>query len=334
MRAAGLNYQTRKLELFETPEPASPGDGEVLFRVHEVGICGTDRELASFDIGYPPRGDTRLMLGHEALGQIVASAAPGFRPGDWVVPSIRRDCPARCRSCAGGRRDLCLTGAAPERGIFGLHGYMAQYAVDRASDLFVIPPPLVDVAVLIEPLSVVEKAVATALRLHVGEPRTALALGAGPIGILAAMVLVLRGLDAAVYSLEPPGHPRAGLVREAGLRYLTTLEGERADVLIEATGSSEAAFAGFRALAPLGVYGILGSPNARGEMPFIDLLVNNQVLFGSVNASPEAFEAAITDLAALDRSVLRRMLHRLPFNRIPGTVSHPPGVKAVHVIGE
>ncbi len=334
MRAAGLDYEHRRPCSFTVSEPRPPQPGEVLFRVQEVGICGTDRELAAFQLGFPPAGESMLVLGHEALGQIVETGpgVSGFRAGDWVVPAIRRSCSPQCASCARGRRDLCLSGHAPERGIFGLHGYMTEYALDAASDLVRVPDALVDVAVLIEPLSVVEKAVATALRLHAGEPKRALVLGAGPIGLLAGMVLALRGLDVAVHSLEPAEHPRARLARDAGLRYIAAPEAGWADVILEATGSAEAAFAGFRALAALGVYGILGSPNARGEMPFIDMLVRNQIVFGSVNAGPDALAAAVDDLGRLDGLLLARMIDRTAFDRVAETVIRPSGIKTVHVI--
>lgn len=334
MRAAGLDYEHKRVGSLAIPEPAPPGPGEVLFRVREVGICGTDRELASFAIGFPPEGESVLVLGHEALGEVVetGSEVREFRKGDWIVPSIRRSCSPPCASCAHGRRDLCLTGKALERGIFGLHGYMTEYAVDSAADLVRVPDPLVDVAVLIEPLSVVEKAVAKALRMHAGEPQRALVLGAGPIGLLAAMVLRLRGLEVAVHSIEPPDHPRARLARVAGLRYVERPEAGSADVIIEATGSAEAAFAGFGALAALGVYAILGSPNARGEMPFLDLLVKNQIVFGSVNAGPDALAAAVEDLPSLERAVLARMINRVGFERVAETVSRPSGIKTVHVM--
>lgn len=228
---------------------------------------------------------------------------------------------------------MCLTGKALERGIFGLHGYMTDYAVDSASDLFRVPPDLADVAVLTEPLSVVEKAVERALAIHPGEPRRGLALGAGPIGILTALVLRLRGLDAAVFSREPYDHPRARLVRDAGLRYLTALEPESADIVVEATGSADAAFAGFPVLAPLAVYCILGSPNAHGHVPFIDMLVKNQAVFGSVNAGPQDYERAIQDLGRLERGVAHRMIHRVGFDDFATAILKAgTAAKTVHVL--
>jgi threonine dehydrogenase-like Zn-dependent dehydrogenase len=275
-----------------------------------------------------------MVLGHEAVGQVVETggAAAGIARGDWVVPMIRRACAPLCIACARGRRDLCVTGRAFERGIFGLHGYFCDYAVDSAADLVRVPAGLLDFAVLIEPLSVVEKAVERALRLRELPPETALVLGAGPIGLLAALALQLRGLDVTVRSLEPRDDPRARLIAAAGLRYT---DGEqRADVVIEATGSPQAAVAALNTLPPLGVCAILGSPNTSGEIPYRDMILGNKVIFGSVNASPEAFRQAVDDLGQFDRRVLDGMVRRARFSDFHATVPAPPGgiVKTVHVL--
>jgi len=111
MRSVALDYDTRRLVRRQAPEPGAIGPREALFRVHQAGICGTDRDLARFRYGYPPEGESCLILGHEALGQVVESGseAGGLARGDWVVPMIRRACAPACASCARGRRDLCLT---------------------------------------------------------------------------------------------------------------------------------------------------------------------------------------------------------------------------------
>jgi threonine dehydrogenase-like Zn-dependent dehydrogenase len=217
MRALVLDYAGRRLETREIPEPPPPGPGQALLRVAETGVCGTDRELASFRFGFPPAGEPYLVLGHEALAQVVETGGgvTSLKPGDWVVPMVRRACSPPCASCARGRRDLCVSGGYRERGIFGAHGYFAAFVVDDACDLVRVPAALVDFAVLLEPLSVAEKAAATALRLHAGEPRSALVFGAGAVGLLAALTLQLRGLEVSMYSLEPAGHPRAALASGA-----------------------------------------------------------------------------------------------------------------------
>jgi threonine dehydrogenase-like Zn-dependent dehydrogenase len=331
MRAAVLDYQTHQLEERQLAGPHISSPDEVLFRVHEVGVCGTDRRLAAFKLGYPPEGETYLVPGHEALGEVMeAGPQSGFARGEWVTPVVRRPCEPPCPSCARARRDLCTSGGYKERGIFGLHGYFREYAVDAGSDLVRVPEALVDVAVLIEPLSVVEKAIATALRMHEPGAQTALVLGAGPIGLLSAMALRLRRLDVTLHSLEPPHHPRVRLVEAAGIRYAPAVE--PADIVIEATGSPDAAFAALRRMPPLGVMAVLGSSNASGEMPFLDMIVNNQAVFGSVNASPEAFQQAVEDLGRMDRAVLRGMIRRTAFADFRNTIPapSPDSTKVVH----
>ncbi|MFN3323899.1 MAG: alcohol dehydrogenase catalytic domain-containing protein [Bryobacteraceae bacterium] len=335
MKAVTLDYGERRLAGRDVPEPGLSAPSDVLLRVHEVGVCGTDYKLASFEIGRPPEGECYLVLGHEALGQVeaVGSGVEGLARGDWVVPMVRRACAPPCVSCARGRTDLCLTGGYTERGIVGAHGYFAEYAVDAAAHLVRVPAELVDRAILIEPLSVVEKAIETALRLREPGPRTATVLGAGTIGILAALALQQRGFDVTVSSLEPPDHPRARLIARAGIGYREGLEViAPAGIVLEATGSPKAALAGFGLLGPLGVYGILGAGNLAGEIPLNDIVMQNQVIFGSVNASPAAFEAAIEDLACFDARIVSALIARYGFDDFESTLKPGSGeaAKSVH----
>jgi len=339
MRAVGLDYTNRRLCERTVPAPPSLGEGEVLLRVREVGVCGTDRFLASWELGAPPPGSDFLILGHEALCEVV-DIGPGvtaLRRGDLVVPLVRRPCRPPCASCARGRRDLCLSGRYTERGIVGADGYFAEYAPDRVDDLVRVPPELAGVAVLVEPLSVVEKAVETALRLHEGTPRSALVLGAGTIGMLAALALRERSVEVTVCSLEPNDHPRARWLRQAGFEYTAVPPRRTADIVLEAAGPASAAFTAVRALAPLGVCGILGTAaDAAGDFPFRNLLLGNQRVFGSVNASPEAFRRAVEDLRRFDRRLLERLIRRCRFEDYAQTILGPVEVapKAVHVVAE
>ena len=260
------------------------------------------------------------------------SIHPGLRPGDYVVPSVRRACSAACASCAGGRRDLCLTGEYQERGIVGLHGYCAEWAVDRAEDLFPVPASLVDVAVLVEPMSVVEKAYATALRLHLGQPGRVVSLGAGTVGVLAAWAGLQRGWHVTVVSQEPEDSFRAGLLRKAGVSYRNTLPGMVADVVIEACGSATMASAAITCLKPLGVMILLGARNEVVPLPFLDLIVGNRILAGSVNAAPEDFRRAIATLAATEPAWLRAMIEHRPLSKAVESITSPAhdAIKVVH----
>ena len=336
MKAVGLDYSRRRLCIRDVAEPEPRAD-QVLLEVVEVGVCGTDRELAHFHLGYPPEGEEFLTLGHEALARVAAagSKVQGFQRGDWVAPAVRRSCRPACVSCARGRRDLCVSGNWHDRGVTGEHGYFTRYAVDSPEDLVLVPPSLADRAVLMEPLSVVEKAAATALRLHEPGARKALVLGAGPIGILSALVFQKRGLEVTIASLEEEAAPRVRLIRRAGVGYRQgTGQLEQADIVVEATGSSQVAAAGLGFLAPLGVYALIGGSNASGDFPFRQMVLKNQMVFGSVNASPEAFKDGLNDLAAFDGAVVDGLLHRLAFNDFERSILAPPGeaVKLVHRI--
>ncbi len=335
MKAVTLNYKTRHLEQREVPIPEITRPTQVLTRILEVGVCGTDRELSNFKFGAPPDGEPYLILGHEAVAEVIeiGDAVADISKGDLIAPTVRRACTPACPSCARSRRDLCITGNYTERGIQGAHGYFADFAVDEGSDLIKLPAALREFGVLLEPLSVVEKAIQTAFRIHEPGASTAIVFGAGTIGILAALTLQLRGLKAAIVSIEPESSPRAALIRQAGIRYTNAVT-EKADIVIEATGSPTAALQAIGWLAPLGTMVVLGASIADGRLSFLDLIVQNQTIAGSVNASPEAFAQAVYDLPLFPPATLRAMIHRVPFvgfeNSILGAPSDHP--KVVHAL--
>jgi threonine dehydrogenase-like Zn-dependent dehydrogenase len=335
VRAVALDFDNLRLIERNIAPPSIAGDEEVLFRVEEVGVCGTDRELASFRIGFPPAGERFLVLGHEARGRVIETgrAVTSLREGDCVVPIVRRGCFPPCACCARRRTDLCVSGNYRERGILGLHGYFCELAVDAERDLVLVPERLAEFAVLVEPLSVVEKAIETAIRLRAEPPVTAGVLGAGPVGLLAAMALRARGLDVWLRSLEPRDHPRAKLAEQAGARYLGTLDA-KADIVVEATGSADAGFTAIRSLRPLGVCALLGGASGDGQIAFRDLVVGNQIVFGSVNAAPESFSLAMEDLGRFEPAMLRGMIERRPFDDFRQSIAAPSAgtAKIAHVI--
>jgi threonine dehydrogenase-like Zn-dependent dehydrogenase len=335
MRALALDFAARTLGWSEIDAPTFFANKDVLYRVHEVGVCGTDRALAAFELGRPPKDESQLVLGHEALGQVM-NTGPGVRSlnrGDWIVPTVRRACHPPCSSCARGRRDLCVSGKYTERGIFGLHGYFTEQAVDAEEDLVRVPLKLVDFGVLIEPLSVAEKGIFRALAVHEGEPRSAMVLGLGPIGMLTAMALKVRGYAVSVHSREPEDHPRVAILKLQDIPYESTLTGS-ADIVIEATGSTEGALSALAQLPPLGVMVVLGAPDGAGPVPFLRMIVNNQTVVGSVNADPAAFRAAVEDLARFDRRALASLISRARFADLPRSLTGPPSgaPKVVHVL--
>jgi glucose 1-dehydrogenase len=338
MPALALDFERRVPAWIDLPPPVEPAAGEVLVRIREVGVCGTDRELTRFSFGTPPPGERYLILGHEAVGQVVAAGpgVAGLARGDWVVPMVRRACRPACRCCAAGRRDLCLTDSYTERGITGAHGYFAGLVVDAAGDLVRVPPELAGVAVLTEPLSVVEKAIETGFRAHPDRPESALVLGAGAIGLLAALSLQAAGLPVGVCSHEGEDHPRALLLRKAGIPY--TQSGARlparAGLVLEATGSADAAALGLELLAPLGVLVILGAPSVPALSGY-RLIVHNQTVTGIVNAAPTHFRRAVDALAGIRRPLLDALLERRPLHT--ALESLRPGFatsKLVHPLAE
>ena len=161
MKALAAFPSTRETRVIDHPEPTIERPTDVKLRILGAGICGTDREIASFEYGAPPAGSPYLIIGHEALGEVVdaGSGVTGLAPGDLAVPTVRRPCGhERCGPCRHGRQDFCITGDFTERGIKGPHGYMTEFVVEDEQYVVKVPRELRDVAVLIEPLTVAEKA--------------------------------------------------------------------------------------------------------------------------------------------------------------------------------
>lgn len=333
MRALRLHFDERRLTVSDHAEPAEAGPGEVRIRLIEGGVCGTDRGVAEFEFGTPPEGERTLILGHEAVGVVDVPGA-GLAAGQWVVPMVRRNCKPGCAMCARGRRDNCLTGEYVERGIFGLHGYLCEFAVDRTDDLVPVPATLADVAVLVEPASVIEKAWETAMRLHPGEPRRVLVLGAGPIGILAAWCALSQGYEVTVLSREGEDSARARLLRGFGAGYARSLDGLSADIIIEACGSAELAIASLGVLRRCGVLILLGARPAEVRLPCLDMIIGNHIIAASVNASRDHFRLAVDRLGDYDRRWLDPLLTRLALESAAAALASPPphAVKVVHRI--
>lgn len=307
-----LDYERRVVRWGEVADAGAPGAGEVLLKIAEVGVCATDRELARFRFGAPPAGESVMVLGHEALARVEAVGADveGIEPGMWVAPMIRRACAARCRACAGGRIDLCQTGQYLERGIQGAHGYFRESVCDAASALVCVPETLLDVAVLAEPLSVVEKAIETGFRLAAIEPHRALVIGAGPVGLLAAMALRLRGLNVTVASLEEEDGNRARLARMAGCQYCRGSANGRFDLVLEASGGDGASHEALERTGAGGAMVLIGADPRGLALDAVRMIVDNLSVAGIVNAGRKHFEAAMFDLERMPRRLLDAMIER------------------------
>ncbi len=291
--------EPRSTRVAEVPAPrAAPG--EVLVRTLEVGVCGTDREIAEGLFGVAPEGEDELVLGHELLG-VVERDGGGFARGDLVAATVRRSC-GRCAACAAGAPDACETGAYRERGITRLHGFAAELVAEASEHLVAVPRSLGRLGVLAEPASICERGLRHVRAVggrQPWRPGRALVLGAGAIGMLATYLLRMDGLEVWTASLTADGEQPA-LVAASGARHVATADTELAalaadvggfDVVVEATGDATVMAAVPGLLRRNGVGCLLGldarAQDVRldGRVLGVDLVIQNRVLFGSVNAN-------------------------------------------------
>lgn len=356
MKAVAVFPSLRATRLIDVERPAIEGPTQVLLRIVEVGICGTDREIAGFEYGTPPDGSDYLVIGHEAVAEVieVGPAVEMVRPGDIVVPMVRRPCPhEHCAACVAGRPDFCVTGGFSERGIKHAHGFMTEFVVDEEAYLVRAPPAIADVAVLVEPLTVSAKAGQQFLAIRERlpyEPKNprALVIGAGAVGLLAAMVVRTRGVSPYVFSREPAESDRAALVESFGAHYISSQDVPVEDVadrygtfdtVFEAAGSAGLAFRAMSALSPNGTFIFTGVP-ALGREDAIDLgsvmrsfVLNNQAVFGTVNAGRSSYEAAIQALEQFlilfPKSVRGIITSRIPLDAASHLVHGHGGIKSV-----
>lgn len=298
--------------LIDLPDPV-PARGEALVEVIGVGVDGTDDELVSGAYGEAPKGDDYLVFGHECLGRIVTPAGPLVR-GQLVVPIVRRPDPVPCVNCANGEWDYCLNGLYTERGIKGRHGFLVERFTENPDYLVPVPERLVEVGMLVEPTTISVKAleqVDTVQQRLTWQPQRALVTGAGTIGLLAAMLLSLRGMEVIVYNRSRSGS-KPDLVEELGARFVSAEDVELGqeladrfgpiDIAIEATGYSPLAFTLLDIVGRNGVAVLTGvSGGDRSvELPVdhlnMETVLENKVLLGTVNADRGNFEAAVRAL--------------------------------------
>lgn len=325
MKAIAIVPGAAGSRLVERPEPSITKQDEVKVRMIRVGICGTDREEVSGGRAQAPDGQKELVIGHEMLGRVVSAGSSVTRvtPGDCAVFTVRRGC-GECACCLMNRADMCQTGKYRERGIRGLDGYQTEYVVDQEQYIVRVPPELEPVGVLMEPLSVVEKAIDEAMRVQTVRcpdaaitpdwlhGRRCLVAGLGPVGLLAAMVLRLRGGE--VCGLDVVDSNTARPKWLAGIsghyidgRQMPADQVEKKiggmDFVLDATGIAQLEFNLLDALALNGIYVLTGIPG--GDRPLQipgaelirQLVLENQVMLGSVNAAHGHFQMAADDLA-------------------------------------
>jgi threonine dehydrogenase-like Zn-dependent dehydrogenase len=324
VKAIALVPSTAELGLIDRPEPLIAEAHDVKLQVLRVGICGTDREEAAGGRAAAPPGRRELIIGHEMLGRVVeiGSAVSAVRPGDLATLTVRREC-GHCPACVIHRSDMCYSGDYADRGIKREDGYQAEYVVDSERYALKIPADAASVGVLAEPMSIAQKAISEALQLQAARlpdmdapeqwlrGRLTLVAGLGPVGLLAAFALRLRGAEVLGLDVVNADSRRATLLERIGGKYvdgrktgpaaLGSYFGE-IELILEATGVAHLEFDLLSALGRNGIYVLTGLPG--GDRPVsVDapalvrgLVLGNQVMVGSVNASYQQFEAGIDDL--------------------------------------
>jgi threonine dehydrogenase-like Zn-dependent dehydrogenase len=307
----------------DLPEPAA-GDGAVLVEAVAVGVCGTDAEIAAGEYGAAPRPGAPLVIGHESLGRVVDDPTGTFHVGDLVAGIVRRPDPEPCPNCAAGEWDMCRNGRYTECGIVGRDGFARERWRIEPEFAVQLGPELATVGTLLEPTSVVAKAWEHIE--HIGrrarwEPRTVLVTGAGPIGLLAALLGVQRGLEVHVLDHNADG-PKPRLAQRLGVEYHSVEVGDlklTPDVVVECTGAPPVIGAVLAKAGPDGVVCLTGVSSPGRRVPLDigavnrELVLENGVVFGSVNANRRHWEAAAAALADADTGWLESLItRRLP----------------------
>ncbi len=348
MKAVAVFPGAHEVRLVSEEEPRIVRPDQVKLRMLEVGICGTDKEICAFEYGTPPPSSEHLVLGHESLAEVaeVGPAVTGVKVGDLVVTTVRRPCAhPECQACRSGSPDFCSTGDFAESGIKERHGFMAEMVVEEERYLNVVPRELRAVAVLVEPLTIAEKALTQGwwvqqrlpwlhdARIAEGGARghRAAVLGAGAVGILGAMALLRAGFETYVYARTPAPNAKSRLVESLGARYLSAdpavaddlaaLRGT-VEVIYEAVGDPKVTAEMLGLLGANGICLLTGVPGRPEPFEVVggprmrDLVLRNQVVLGIVNAGKEAYTAAIRDLGAFverwPEEVRSLIAHRYP----------------------
>ncbi len=311
--------KTNTVHLAELAQPSVreiPNGRGVLVKVLRVGVDGTDKEINAAEYGAAPEGYDFLVLGHESFGRVesVGPNVTSVKPGDYVVATVRR--PGKSIYDLIGTNDMTTDDTYFERGINLRHGYLTEYYVDDAEFIVKVPQGLKEVGVLLEPTTVVEKGIHQAYeiqrRMKVWRPKRAAVMGAGTIGLLATLVLRLRGLEVTTFGRTERPYLNSDLIEAIGARYITTVDKPILDaanelgpfdLIFEATGNSSVVFESMQALAKNGVL-VLSSVTGGDRMIQVPadkinlgFVLGNKVMVGTVNANREYFEMGVGDLS-------------------------------------
>lgn len=305
----------------EVPEPAST-EGSIVVNALELGLCGTDFELISAEYGWAPPGKSQLIIGHESLGTVAeAPENSGFTKGDLIVGIVRHSDPVPCIACGVGEFDMCRNGQYTERGIKEINGFASERWRTDPAYAVKLDPGLRDVGVLTEPASILAKAWDHIERIGkraTWKPKTALITGAGPVGLLGAMMGVQRGLEVHVLDRVKDG-PKPKLVEDLGGHYYTGSIKDlkfRPDIIIESTGVANVIVEAMEQMANDGILCLTGI-SSHGQYVNVDIgslnrtmVLENSVIFGSVNANHHHWQMAEEALRKADRSWLSRLITR------------------------
>lgn len=321
MKAITVVPQTTNVELKTVEDPAIISPNEIKMRVWEVGICGTDREEAEGGRAEAPAGKKELVMGHEMFGQVMETGADvqSVSVGDFGVFTVRRGC-GQCEACLKNRSDLCLSGNYTERGIKGADGYQAQYVVDHEQFFIKVPSAIINIGVLTEPMSVAAKAIDEAVVIQRARlqdilqnanwltGKKALVAGLGPIGLMAAFALRLQGAHVTGLDIVDATSLRVDILKQIGGNYIDGRTVQTTDIdkvfgefdfVFEATGIDKLQIQLIDTLGPNGIYvatGISGADRPltmkAGEL-MNQLVLKNQIVLGSVNASIAHYKMAV-----------------------------------------
>ena len=334
--------KTGTAKWMDVPEP-DMHEGSILVEAVAVGVCGTDVDIVEGKYGWSPHGQKHLVLGHESLGRVIdPGPTGGFKKGDLVVGIVRRPDPVPCPNCAVGEWDMCSNGLYTERGIKEINGYMSERWRIEPEYAIKVDPSLGILGVLLEPATVVAKAIEQVVfisRRSYWEAKTILITGAGPIGLLATLFAKLYGLDVHVLDRMESG-AKPDLVRAFGATYHSGSAlniGFKPDTIIECTGVGQVisdciqqmGANGILCLAGIGHGGTVRSLGVADSAA--SAVLNNNVIFGSVNANKRHWYKASQALARVDRSSLQKLISRIekPENFMNALNRKPEDIKVV-----
>lgn len=323
MKAIAIIPEQENAFITERPEPQIQQPDEIKIKILQVGICGTDREEVEGGRADAPPGSNELVIGHENFGVVVETGknVTAVKPGDYAMFSVRRDCEV---CICGGYNDMCPKGEYTERGIKGRDGYQAEYVVDLERYIVKIPDAIKDIGVLAEPMSVSEKAINESVRIQCAripgaksenwlQGKKTLVAGLGPIGLLAAFILRLRGAEVLGLDIVDESSLRPSVLKAIGGTYVDgrkvhTLDLDEEyghiDLIFEATGVPKLEFNLIDALGINGIYVLTGIPggsrpiNIDGASLIQQMVLKNQLMLGSVNAGMDDFKRGIEELTA------------------------------------